>query len=155
MEPRLKLHAYEQLLGLQLTVVCRYSLCSLGLCLFRFCILCVLCFSLDCFVLLLFAFVVLGLVSPVLWQDFGWEERLRKDQFLCPVERKNLRYNSINQPTNQSLNQSTYWFSEQSSVACSCSCHILLSQLTTLTIHSSLSLSLPAQDLPFRKSFPP
>jgi len=33
---------------------------------------------------------------------------------------------------------------------CSCSCHIfLLSQLTTLTIHNSLSLSLPAQDLPF------
>ena len=36
------------------------------------------------------------------------------------------------------------------------SCHIfLLSQLTTLTIHNSLSLSLPAQDLPFHKSFPP
>jgi len=48
-------------------------------------------------------------------------------------------------------------------VACSCNslslsasiytsqtCHIfLLSQLTTLTIHNSLSLSLPAQDLPF------
>ena len=33
---------------------------------------------------------------------------------------------------------------------CWCSCHIfLLSQLTTLIIHNSLSLSLPAQDLPF------
>jgi len=35
-------------------------------------------------------------------------------------------------------------------LACSCSCHIfLLSQLATLTIRNSLSLSLPAQDLPF------
>ena len=30
----------------------------------------------------------------------------------------------------------------------------LLSQLTTLTIHTSLSLSLPAQDLPFSQIFP-
>ena len=37
----------------------------------------------------------------------------------------------------------------------SCSCHIfLLSQLTTLAIHNSLSLSLPAQDLPFSQIFP-
>jgi len=28
MEPRLKLSAYEQLLGLQLMVVCSFSLCS-------------------------------------------------------------------------------------------------------------------------------
>ena len=34
-------------------------------------------------------------------------------------------------------------------------CHIfLLSQLTTFTIHNSLSLSLPAQDLPFSQIFP-
>jgi len=38
---------------------------------------------------------------------------------------------------------------------CSWSCHIfLLFQLTTLTIHNSLSLSLPAQDLPFSQIFP-
>jgi len=38
---------------------------------------------------------------------------------------------------------------------CSCCCHIfLLSQLTTLTIHNSLSLSLPAQDLLFSQIFP-
>ena len=35
------------------------------------------------------------------------------------------------------------------------SCHIfLLSQLSTLTTHNSLSLSLPAQDLPFSQIFP-
>ena len=40
-------------------------------------------------------------------------------------------------------------------LACSCACHIfLLFQLTTLTIHNSLSLSLPAQDLPFSQIFP-
>jgi len=36
---------------------------------------------------------------------------------------------------------------------CSCSCHILLSQFTTLTIHNSPSLSLSAQDLPFPQIF--
>jgi len=40
-----------------------------------------LCFSSDYFVLVLFAFVVLGLVSSVLCQEIGWEERLRNDQF--------------------------------------------------------------------------
>ena len=41
------------------------------------------------------------------------------------------------------------------SVSCSCSCHIFLfSQLSTLTIRNSLSLSLPAQDLPFSQMFP-
>jgi len=34
------------------------------------------CFSLDDFVLMLFAIVVLGLVSSVLCQEIGWEERL-------------------------------------------------------------------------------
>ena len=38
-------------------------------------------FSLDYFVLVLFAFVVLSLVSPVLRQEIGWEERLRNDLF--------------------------------------------------------------------------
>ena len=38
--------------------------------------------------------------------------------------------------------------------ACSCSYHISLCQLTTLTIHNSVSLSLPAQDLPLPQIFP-
>jgi len=45
-------------------------------CLFRLNILCVFWFSLDYFVLALFAFVVLGLVSLLLCQEIGWEERL-------------------------------------------------------------------------------
>ena len=47
-------------------------------------------FSLDCFVLVLFAFVVLGLVSSVLLQEIGWEERLQNDPFFCRLERKTL-----------------------------------------------------------------
>ena len=39
---------------------------------------------------MLFAFVVLDLVSPVLCQDIGWEERLRNDLFLCRIKRKTL-----------------------------------------------------------------
>ena len=40
--------------------------------------------------------------------------------------------------------------------SCSCSCHFFsLCQLPTLTIHNSLSLSLPAQDLPLPQIFPP
>ena len=39
--------------------------------------------------------------------------------------------------------------------SCSCSYHFfLLCQLTTLTIHNSISLSLPAQDLPLPQIFP-
>ena len=38
-------------------------------------------FSLDYFVLVLFVFVVFGLVSLVLYQEIGWEERLRNDLF--------------------------------------------------------------------------
>jgi len=34
------------------------------------------CFGLDYFVLVLFAFVALGLVSSLLSQEIGWEERL-------------------------------------------------------------------------------
>jgi len=37
--------------------------------------------SLGHFVLVLLAFVVLGLVSSVLSQEIGWEERLRNDLF--------------------------------------------------------------------------
>jgi len=49
---------------------------------FRFSILCVFCFSLDYFVLMLFAFVVLGLVSSVLRQEIGYEERIQNDLFV-------------------------------------------------------------------------
>jgi len=38
-------------------------------------------FSLDYFVCVLFAFVVLDLVSSVLHQVIGWQERLRNDLF--------------------------------------------------------------------------
>ena len=38
-------------------------------------------FSLDYFVLVLFAFLVLSLVSSVLSQEIGWEERLQNDLF--------------------------------------------------------------------------
>jgi len=59
---------------------------------------------------------------------------------------------SLRQPRSSPFSPST---SFQSVCFCSCSCHIfLLSQLTTLTIHNSLSLSLPAQDLPFSQVFP-
>jgi len=60
--------------------------------------------------------------------------------------------------------ESTSYFSPSTSFqsfplcpACSCSCRIFsLCQLTTLTIHDSLSLSLPTQDLHlFHKSSPP
>jgi len=49
--------------------------------LFRFSILPVFLVSLDYFILVLCAFVVLGLVSSVLCQEIGWEERLRNDLF--------------------------------------------------------------------------
>jgi len=59
---------HEQFLGLGLVCVR----------LFRFSILRVFFwFSLDYFVLVLFAFVVLGLVSAVLYQEIGEEERLQ------------------------------------------------------------------------------
>ena len=55
--------------------------------LFRFIAFCVFFwFSLDCFVLVLFAFVVLGLVSSVLCQEIGWEERLRNDLFYVELD---------------------------------------------------------------------
>jgi len=50
-------------------------------CLFMFSILCFFCFSLDYFVLVLFAFVVVDLISAILRQEMGWEERLRNDLF--------------------------------------------------------------------------
>ena len=37
--------------------------------------------SLGHFVPVLLAFVILGLVSSVLRQEIGWEQRLRNDQF--------------------------------------------------------------------------
>ena len=50
--------------------------------LFKFRISCVFFWlTLDCFVLVLLAFVVLSLVSSVLRQEIGWEERLRSDLF--------------------------------------------------------------------------
>ena len=42
------------------------------------------------FVLVLFAIVVLGLVSSVLSQEIGWEERLRNYLFLRQVGHKTL-----------------------------------------------------------------
>ena len=39
------------------------------------------CVCLDDFVSVLFAFVVLVLISSVLSQEIGWEERLRNDPF--------------------------------------------------------------------------
>ena len=58
--------------------------------------------------------------------------------------------------------ESTAYFSPSTSfqslclwLACSCSYHFFsLCQLTTLTTHNSLSLSLPAQDLPLPQIFP-
>jgi len=59
---------------------------SVGLvfvCLFRFSILSVCVFLVMLFCLLvLFDFVELGLVSSVLRQAIGWEERLRNDLFV-------------------------------------------------------------------------
>jgi len=56
--------------------------------LFRFSILCVFWFSLDYFVLVSFAFVTLGLVSSVLRQEIGLEERLRNDLFCVKWDMK-------------------------------------------------------------------
>jgi len=59
------------------------SVGSVFVCLFRFSILslCVSLVMLFC-LLVLFDFVVLGLVSSVLRQAIGWEERLRNDLFV-------------------------------------------------------------------------
>jgi len=46
-------------------------------------------FSQDYFVLVLFAFVLLDLVSSILCQEIGQEERLQNDMF-CRVGRKTL-----------------------------------------------------------------
>jgi len=58
--------------------------------LFVFSILYVFWFSLDCFVLVLFAFVVLGLVSPVLCHEVGWEEHLQNELFCVECDVKTL-----------------------------------------------------------------
>jgi len=47
-------------------------------------------FSFDLNVLVLFAFVVLGLVSSVLRQEIGWEERLQNDLFYVEQDVKTL-----------------------------------------------------------------
>jgi len=49
-------------------------------------------FSLDYFILVLFAS---GLVSSVLRQEIGWEERLQNDLFLCRVRRRTLISESL------------------------------------------------------------
>jgi len=46
--------------------------------------------SLGYFILVLLAFVVLGVVSSVLSQEIGWEERLQNDLFCVDVKRKTL-----------------------------------------------------------------
>jgi len=51
--------------------------------------------ALDYFVDVLFAVVVLGLVSSLVSQEIGWEERLRNDLFLCQVERKTLTQSAV------------------------------------------------------------
>ena len=61
---------------------------SLGLdfvfvCLFRFGILCVFYVTLDHFICVLLAFVVLCLVTSVLSQEIGWEERPRHNLLEC------------------------------------------------------------------------
>ena len=45
-------------------------------------------YSLEYFVLVLFAFVVLSLVSSVLYQETGWEESLRNDLFCVEWDKK-------------------------------------------------------------------
>ena len=53
------------------------------MCLFRFSILCFCVNSSACFARVLFAFVVLGLVSSVLYATrlAAWEDRIRSDPF--------------------------------------------------------------------------
>ena len=46
------------------------------------------CFSLDYLVLVLFAFVVLDLVSSVLCQEIGWEERIQNVLFCVAWDTK-------------------------------------------------------------------
>jgi len=54
------------------------------------------CFRLDNFVLVLFAFVLLGLVSSMLCQEIGREERLRNDLFYVEWDVKPERSQSTN-----------------------------------------------------------
>jgi len=60
------------------------------LCLFSFVFYMFFYVSLSHFVLVLLAFVVLGLVSLVLSQEIGWEERLRNDLFCVKWDVKSL-----------------------------------------------------------------
>ena len=65
-----------------------FSLVSVHL--FAFSILSVFCFWLRLFCSCVVCFVVLGLVSSVLCQDIGWEERLQNDLSCVGVGRKTL-----------------------------------------------------------------
>ena len=74
------MHTYAQFLktsvGLGLLCMFRFRF---GV--FRFSILLFFWFSLENFVFVLFACVVLGVVSLVLCQEIGWEDRLQSDLF--------------------------------------------------------------------------
>jgi len=86
-------HIREQFL--KMNVGFRFSFNFLCACLgLAFCVF--FCFSLDYFVVVLFTVVVLGLVSSVLSQEIGWEERLRNDPILCRVGRKTFTVNACN-----------------------------------------------------------
>jgi len=71
------MHTCEQLLKTSVQLRFKLSFCAC-LCL-AFCVF--FGFSLDYFVLVSFAFIVLDLVSSVLCQEIGWEERLRNGLF--------------------------------------------------------------------------
>jgi len=72
-------------------------------------------FSLDYFVPLLFAFVVSYLLSSVLCQEIGWEERLRSDLFCVewdlntPFTRYNRLYRVNKHPTGCQTGLTTGW----------------------------------------------
>jgi len=70
------MHTREQFLRFSELVRCRFLFVCL---LFVFCVFFHV--SLGHFVIVLLAFVVLGLISSVLGQEIGWEERLRNDLF--------------------------------------------------------------------------
>ena len=70
------MHTREQFLKMSVGLGLRFVdlFLDLSCCVFFFW------FSFDCFTPV-FAYVVLGLVSSVLRQEIGWEERLRNDLF--------------------------------------------------------------------------
>jgi len=71
-------HTHEQFLKISVSFRFGFNFCvCLGL---AFCVF--FWFSLDYFLLLLYDVVVLGLVSSVLSQEIGWEERFQNDLFV-------------------------------------------------------------------------